>query len=142
MNSTNSDVYAIGSLARLREREWVALPSDNPDVLSLKPLSGSEAEARRAASPQRPSPARRAREKKALKVGSIGEITPDPDNPLAAVTPPGIQAVPRTDGSMFLVNTSGHSVSVQSGRTVSDRVAGKKLRGKTPMQGYEVLWVE
>jgi beta-galactosidase len=72
----------------------------------------------------------------------IGEITSDPNNPLAAVAPPGVQAVPRTDGSMFLMNTSGHSVSVQLGRTVSDRISGRKLSGRTPMQGYEVIWVE
>ena len=35
---------AIGSLVRVRERDWVVLPSDDPDILKLRPLSGSEAE--------------------------------------------------------------------------------------------------
>jgi superfamily II DNA or RNA helicase len=36
--------FNIGSLVRAREREWVVLPSDDPEVLRLRPLSGSEAE--------------------------------------------------------------------------------------------------
>lgn len=37
--------YPVGSLVRVRERDWVVLPSDDDDILSLRPLSGSEAEA-------------------------------------------------------------------------------------------------
>ncbi len=36
--------FEIGSLVRCREREWVVLPSDAPDVLLLRPLGGIEAE--------------------------------------------------------------------------------------------------
>jgi len=36
--------FTIGSLVRAREREWVVLPSDDPEVLRLRPLSGSESE--------------------------------------------------------------------------------------------------
>jgi len=36
--------FTIGSLVYAREREWVVLPSDNPDVLLLRPLSGTENE--------------------------------------------------------------------------------------------------
>jgi len=35
---------AIGSLVRVRERDWVVLPSEDPEILKLRPLSGSEAE--------------------------------------------------------------------------------------------------
>ncbi len=34
----------IGSIVRAREREWVVLPSPEPDVLLLRPLVGGEAE--------------------------------------------------------------------------------------------------
>ena len=37
--------FSIGSLVRVRERDWVVLPSDDPEILKLRPLSGSEAEA-------------------------------------------------------------------------------------------------
>src|SRR5438552_1113293 len=39
-----SEQFSVGSLVRVREREWVVLPSESPDVLNLKPLSGAEAE--------------------------------------------------------------------------------------------------
>ncbi len=34
--------FPPASLVRAREREWVVLPSDNPDLLMLRPLGGSE----------------------------------------------------------------------------------------------------
>ena len=37
--------YAVGSLVRARGREWVVLPSDEPDVLLLRPLGGTDGEA-------------------------------------------------------------------------------------------------
>ncbi len=33
-----------GSLVRCREREWVVLPSENSDVMLLRPLGGQEYE--------------------------------------------------------------------------------------------------
>ena len=40
-----TEQFSIGSLVRVREGDWVVLPSDDPDILKLRPLSGSEAEA-------------------------------------------------------------------------------------------------
>lgn len=40
-----TQMFAPGSLVRARGREWIALPSDNPEVLRLRPLSGSEEDA-------------------------------------------------------------------------------------------------
>jgi len=34
--------YAVGSLVQARGREWVVLPQDDPDVLRLRPLGGTE----------------------------------------------------------------------------------------------------
>lgn len=36
--------FEVGSLVRCREREWVVLPSEHPDLLMLRPLGGAEAE--------------------------------------------------------------------------------------------------
>jgi hypothetical protein len=44
MKSSAVGERAIGSLVRVRERDWVVLPSDDPEILKLRPLSGSEAE--------------------------------------------------------------------------------------------------
>lgn len=35
---------ALGSVVNCRDRDWVVLPSDNPDVIRLRPLSGNEDE--------------------------------------------------------------------------------------------------
>ncbi len=37
--------YAVGSLVQARGREWVVLPSDDDEVLRLRPLGGSDEEA-------------------------------------------------------------------------------------------------
>lgn len=36
--------FAHGSLIRLRNREWIVLPSNDPDLILIKPLNGSEEE--------------------------------------------------------------------------------------------------
>jgi len=42
--TTQRPLYPVGSLVQIRERDWVVLPSDDPDVRMLRPLNGSEAE--------------------------------------------------------------------------------------------------
>lgn len=37
--------FPVGSLVNVRGRDWVVLPSDDEDILALRPLSGSEVEA-------------------------------------------------------------------------------------------------
>ena len=37
-------IYKPGRLVTYRDRDWMVLPSDDPDVVLLKPLGGSEAE--------------------------------------------------------------------------------------------------
>ena len=44
MSPSSSSQLAVGSLVRVRERDWVVLPSDDQDVVNLRPLSGTEAE--------------------------------------------------------------------------------------------------
>lgn len=39
-----SNTYNVGSIVKTRNREWVVLPSNNKDLLLLKPLGGSEKE--------------------------------------------------------------------------------------------------
>ncbi|HUX88000.1 MAG TPA: DEAD/DEAH box helicase, partial [Chloroflexota bacterium] len=38
--------FAIGSLVRARGRDWIVLPSDDPEVLMLRPLGGTDDDAR------------------------------------------------------------------------------------------------
>ena len=37
--------YAVGSLVRVRGREWVVLPESNEELLLLRPSGGTEDEA-------------------------------------------------------------------------------------------------
>jgi hypothetical protein len=36
--------FTVGSLVTVRDREWVVLPTEYPDIINLRPLSGSEGE--------------------------------------------------------------------------------------------------
>ena len=45
MSAVERPNYQVGSLVSARGREWVVLPSDDPDVLRLRPLGGTESEA-------------------------------------------------------------------------------------------------
>lgn len=61
---------------------------------------------------------------------------------LAETAPRGVQAVPRADGSLFIVNTSGEARQVRLARPAADRIGGRKLEGAVPLKAYETLWIE
>lgn len=42
--SDTSNRFPPGALIRARGREWIVLPGSSPDMLRLRPLSGSEAD--------------------------------------------------------------------------------------------------
>jgi beta-galactosidase len=65
-----------------------------------------------------------------------------PGGLLAEAAPAGVQAIPRTDGSLFVVNTSPRAASVRLTRSGSDRLSGRRLDRAVEMKPYEVLWVE
>jgi hypothetical protein len=39
MSAGQTGEYSVGSLVRVRERDWVVLPSDDADILCLRPLA-------------------------------------------------------------------------------------------------------
>lgn len=39
---SESSLASVGSIVTCRDRHWVVLPSENPDIIRLRPLSGSE----------------------------------------------------------------------------------------------------
>ncbi len=61
---------------------------------------------------------------------------------LAGTAPREVQAVPRSDGSLFVVNTSSDAKEVKFTHPVTDRISGRKLDTTSRLPGYEVLWVE
>ncbi|MBI3666531.1 MAG: beta-galactosidase trimerization domain-containing protein, partial [Acidobacteria bacterium] len=70
------------------------------------------------------------------------ELAPNPGSPIADLLPFGIQAVPRSDGSIFILNTSSSPLEIPLTRALTDRITGRRIGGKTPMKGYEVFWLE
>lgn len=72
----------------------------------------------------------------------VRSLIPDGAALLAAVAPAGVQAVPRTDASLFIINTASTSATVRLARPAADRLSGRRVQGDTVLKGYEVLWLE
>jgi beta-galactosidase len=58
------------------------------------------------------------------------------------VLPPALHAVPRTDGSIFLANTSGKSVTLKLIKAGVDRLTGKRLTNALTLAPYQLVWLE
>ncbi|MGH9611945.1 MAG: Beta-galactosidase C-terminal domain, partial [Bryobacteraceae bacterium] len=69
-------------------------------------------------------------------------LAPPDESPLAAAVPPEVQAVPRTDGSLFVINTSARPATIRLARSASDLISERKLDGAVQLKPYEVLWLE
>jgi len=69
-------------------------------------------------------------------------LVPVADDLLAAPAPRGVQAVPRTDASLFVVNTRSVPIKIHLARETTDLITGRKLNGVTRMGPYETLWIE
>jgi beta-galactosidase len=63
-------------------------------------------------------------------------------NLLAEAPPQGFQAVPRSDGSLFVINTTPRAGTVRLARDASDRISGRSVQREIQMKPYEVLWLE
>lgn len=44
MHTSIASPYTPGSLVHVRNRDWIVLPSEDPDILRIKPLGGAESE--------------------------------------------------------------------------------------------------
>ncbi len=64
------------------------------------------------------------------------------DSHLARFLPPGVQAVPRTDRSLFLINTAGAPATIELAGSAHDRISGKRFSGRVAIAGYGMLWLE
>jgi hypothetical protein len=61
---------------------------------------------------------------------------------LSAPVPAGVLAVPHTDNSMFIVNTTGREMAIELSRGASDRFSDTKLSGKAQLKPFQVVWLE
>ncbi|MEW5974278.1 MAG: beta-galactosidase [Acidobacteriota bacterium] len=72
----------------------------------------------------------------------IRMMVTDASSLLAAPVPAGVLAVPRSDGSLFVVNTSGRPGELRLARRVRDRLSARKLPAQVRLSPYQVLWLE
>jgi beta-galactosidase GanA len=70
------------------------------------------------------------------------DLDPAADRLLESAAPAGVQAVPRTDKSLFILNTSSQPAAIRLAREATDRLSGRKLDGEVQMKGFEVFWLE
>ena len=61
---------------------------------------------------------------------------------LSAPVPAGVLAVPHTDNSIFIVNTTGREMAIELSRATSDRFSDTKLSGKAQLKPFQVLWLD
>jgi beta-galactosidase GanA len=71
----------------------------------------------------------------------INQLAPHPGSLLAEPVPQSVVAVPHTDNSLFIVNTTGCEKPVQLARTCADRLSGATVAGKAELQPYQVWWL-
>jgi beta-galactosidase len=56
--------------------------------------------------------------------------------------PAGVQVVPRTDGSVFFINTESKPKQINLTKTATDRISGEELNGQIEMSAHAVLWLK
>lgn len=72
----------------------------------------------------------------------IKQLTKNINPFLNDYVPAGVQVVPRTDKSCFIINTLDHSVQVSLAKQMTDRIGGNKFGGLIELKPYGLLWLE
>jgi beta-galactosidase GanA len=72
----------------------------------------------------------------------IRQLIPDGVDFLGAPLPPGVLAVPHTDNSMFIVNTTGNEMAIEVSKAASDRLSEINVSGRMQLKPFQVLWLE
>jgi hypothetical protein len=64
-------------------------------------------------------------------------------NPCLKLTlPEGVQAVPRTDKSFFIINTLSKKINISIAKKMSDRITGLGRDVNFELKPYEIIWLE
>ena len=72
----------------------------------------------------------------------IRHVVPESEGILNTPAPSGVLAIPRTDNSTFIINTTSQEMAIDLRRPAQDRLCAARVSGKTPLKAYEVLWLE
>ena len=71
----------------------------------------------------------------------IHQLVPHPGSILAEPAPPGVIAVPHTDNSLFVVNTTEGEMAVHLARPAVDHLSGATVGANAKLQPYQVWWL-
>ena len=69
-------------------------------------------------------------------------LVPEPDAALGGILPRGLQAVPRADRSLWVINTSNKSLAFDLKKPKQDRISGKAVQGRVAIGPYGTYWLE
>ena len=72
----------------------------------------------------------------------IRHLVPESEGMLSAPVPAGVLAIPRTDNSTFIINTTSQEMAMELRRPAQDRLSSARLSGRTVLKPYHVLWLE
>jgi hypothetical protein len=72
----------------------------------------------------------------------IRQLISDGGDFLGAPVPAGVLAVPHTDNSLFIVNTTSKEMAIELSKAMSDRFSNAKLNGKAQLKPFQVLWLD
>ena len=72
----------------------------------------------------------------------IRQLISDGGEFLSAPVPAGVLAVPHTDDSLFIINTTGKERAIELSRAASDRLSDSKVSGKTLLKPFQVWWLD
>ena len=61
---------------------------------------------------------------------------------LNAPVPAGVLAIPRTDNSIFIINSTSQEKAIDLRRMTQDRLSAAKFNGKATLKPFQVLWLE
>lgn len=72
----------------------------------------------------------------------IRQLVPEDEGTLSAPVPAGVLAIPRTDNSTFIINTTSQEMPIELRRLTKDRLSAAKFNGKALLKPFQVLWLE
>lgn len=72
----------------------------------------------------------------------VKRLIDDNDISVHELSPESIHLIPRTDNSIFLINTSHRTCEVKVKHAFRDRLSGKSLTGTYTIEPFAVHWLE
>jgi len=72
----------------------------------------------------------------------IRRLVPEREGILSAPLPAGVLAIPRTDNSTFILNTTSEKKTIELRRLAKDRLSAGNFSGMTILKPYQVVWLE